>query len=106
MSGGSFEYLCYNVDDASEVFRHTYQVKRMVEHLENIGKHDAAREVMKYNLFLSAMRSRIETYGNWIQPLLKATEWEASGDSGMEAIDRAYDELLGSRFAPSENQEE
>lgn len=101
MSGGSFNYLCFKVTDASDVFRYTDEVEHMVKYLKNIGKHDAAREVLKYQLFLSAMQSRIEAYGEWIEPLLKSVEWECSGDRGLDAIDRAYEELLGARFQPS-----
>lgn len=94
MSGGSFNYACYKVDD-DEIFRAMADVRDIESYLRTIGKHDAADEVLVFIKEVETHQRRLAVIGNRISPLLKATEWERSGDWGVEPIDNAYYDLMG-----------
>lgn len=94
MSGGSFDYVCFKVVD-SQVLSALDDVRRIEEYLRTYGKHDAADEVLKYIKEVETHQRRLEVIGERIAPLLKAVEWAASGDRGLDSVDREYFELMG-----------
>lgn len=94
MSGGSFDYVCFKVED-SEVFSALTDLRRVEDYLRAINKQDAADEVLIYIREVETHQRRLAVIGKRIAPLLKATEWEASGDSDKDGIDYAYRELMG-----------
>jgi hypothetical protein len=97
LSGGSFEYVCFDVEEAGRALSGNAreQLNRMEQYLREIQKHDAADELLLYIRELETHSRRIEVIGKRIAPLVQATEWTASGDNGPEAIDRAYRALMG-----------
>jgi hypothetical protein len=96
MSGGSFNYLCFKTD-SGEIFDlvNIEQLGKMEAYLRGLGYALAADEVYKFKLEIETARRHIEIMGERLHPLLYATEWCASGDSGQAGIEKAMDKLLG-----------
>lgn len=94
MSGGSFNYACFKVED-SEVFQAMNDIRDIENHLRATGKHEAADEVLIFIKEVETHQRRLAVIGKRIAPLLQAIEWEVSGDYGDGAIDYAYRELMG-----------
>lgn len=94
MSGGSFNYACFKVEDG-EVFQAMDDVRGIEEYLRAHGKHDPADEVLKYIKEVETHQRRLEVIGKRIAPLLKAVEWTASGDTGMDLVYAEYFKLMG-----------
>jgi hypothetical protein len=94
MSGGSFNYACFKVGD-SEIFKALGDIKGIERYLRSIGKQEAADEVFRFVLECEVAQRRLNIMGDKISELLRAAEWVASSDYGVEAIDRAYDEYVG-----------
>lgn len=95
MSGGSFNYACFKVSDSSEIFQALGDVRDIEAYLRAHGKHDAADEVLHFIGELETHQRRLNVIGDRIAPLLKAVEWTASGDSGMDYVDAEYFKLMG-----------
>jgi hypothetical protein len=93
MSGGSFDYACYKVED-NRVFDGIEEYKRMEQYLRDVGKHEAADEVYRYINIVETYQRRLAIEGKRIYDLLYSVEWTASGDTGIEAIDYAYNKLI------------
>lgn len=94
MSGGSFDYVCFKVVD-SQVLSALEDVRAIENYLRTYGKHDAADEVLRYIKEVETHQRRLEVIGERIAPLLKAVEWAASGDSGIDDVDAEYFKLMG-----------
>lgn len=93
MSGGSFDYAYSKADDPNRVFEGMTSYKEMEEYARSIGKHDAADEILKYIEWLESTRRRIVVKGSRLGSLMRAIEWECSGDSGLDGIDYAMQKL-------------
>lgn len=98
MSGGSFNYACFKVED-SDIFSGMGDYRDIENYLRDIGKHDAADEVLVFIKEVETHQRRLAVIGKRIAPVLKATEWERSSDWGEEAIDSAYAGLMGGKDA-------
>ena len=94
MSGGSFNYACFKVA-GSEIFQAMEDVRGIEDYLRRYEKHDAADEVLRFIKEVETHQRRLAVIGERIAPILKATEWAASGDSGIDAVDTAYFNLMG-----------
>lgn len=94
MSGGSFGYVCFKVE-GSEILTATNDVRAVENYLRAYGKHDAADEVLRFLNEVETHQRRLAIIGERIAPLLKAAEWTASGDSGLDSIDAEYFKLMG-----------
>lgn len=94
MSGGSFNYACFKVED-SGIFAALQDVRDIEAYLRAYSKHDAADEVLLFIKEVETHQRRLSILGARISGILKATEWAASGDSGLDEIDREYFELMG-----------
>lgn len=94
MSGGSFNYACFKVED-SEIFRALADVRDIESYLRAHGRHDAADEVLRFLNEAETHQRRLAVIGQRIAPLLQAAEWTCSGDSGLEYIDQEYFKLMG-----------
>lgn len=94
MSGGSFNYVCYKVED-DEILLALPDLRDLETYLRTINKHDAADEVLIFIREVETHQRRLAVIGTRIKSLLKATEWCASGDSGEDGIDYAYRDLMG-----------
>lgn len=94
MSGGSFEYLYLKADN-EEIFSYAalVQLEAMEAYLKAIGKEDAAKVIGQYKDAIVGVRDRVFEYGEKLRTLLHNVEWQASGDYGMDAIDKAIAEL-------------
>lgn len=93
MSGGSFNYAYLTVDDSSEMFTKLDEVCSIEEWLRANGHHLAADEVLIYIKEMETHQRRLEVIGRRIAPLLRAVEWEASGDGAD--IEAEYWALMG-----------
>jgi hypothetical protein len=94
MSGGSFDYVCFKVED-SDILSSLDDVRKVEDYLRKIEKHDAADEVLMFIKEVETHQRRLRVIGSRIAPVLKAAEWVCSGDSGNDAIDNAYNYLMG-----------
>jgi hypothetical protein len=101
MSGGSFNYACFKVED-SEIFKALEDVRGIEVYLRTYGQHDAADEVLRFINEVETHQRRLAVIGERIAPLLKAVEWCASGDSGMDGVEREYFALMGMK-SPGES---
>lgn len=94
MSGGSFNYACFKVED-SEIFQAMDDIRGIESYLRAHGKHDAADEVLRFINEVETHQRRLAVIGARISPLLEAAEWTASGDTGMDYVDAEYFKLMG-----------
>jgi hypothetical protein len=94
MSGGSFGYVCFDVEDESKVFTCLDRLKDVESFLRSNGKHDAANEILNYRLTLETHQRIIMKLGHRYADLLMAAEWWASGDWGEEHLDERWNTLL------------
>ena len=95
MSGGSFDYVCFAVEDESKVLNSMEQLKDVEEFLRSKGKYDAADEILNFRLTLETHCRIIMKLGKRYSPILMAAEWWASGDWGGEEVDEQWKLLLG-----------
>lgn len=93
MSGGSFNYVCFKVEE-SEILSALPDLRDLENYLRVMGKHDAADEVLIFIREVETHQRRLAVIGRRISPILKAAEWYASGDSGADGIDEAYRALM------------
>lgn len=100
MSGGSFDYLCF-ADSAGAILSRLDDLRRMEEWLRAYRLHSAADEIYVYLLELETHQRRIEAYTKRMYGLLHAVEWTVSGDTGIEAIHKAYGDLSGIANPPA-----
>lgn len=94
MSGGSFNYVCYKVED-EQILTVLSDMRDVEIYLRSIDKHDAADEVLSFIKEVETHQRRLAVIGKRISPLLHAAEWTCSGDTGEDAIDTAYQVLMG-----------
>ncbi len=94
MSGGSFEYVCFKLEDETEIFNALPQLEEMVTYLHTYGKHEAADEIHRAKLQLETLQHRALVVGKYIQDLAYACEWWASGDWGEDDFDAKWKEHL------------
>ena len=95
MSGGSFDYVYQYVTYADEAFRRLHLIRDIEQWLRAHDRQDAADEVLTYLKEMETHQRRVEVAGNRLAGLLKAAEWVASADSGIEDVDKAYWKLMG-----------
>jgi len=96
MSGGSFNYACFKVDE-SEIFQAMNDVRDIEDYLRRYGKQDAADEVLRFINEVETHQRRLAVIGARIAPLLKAVEWAASGDRDIDDVDATYFDLMGTK---------
>lgn len=94
MSGGSFNYACFKVED-SYVFQGMEDVRNIESYLRALEKHDAADEVLLFIKEVETHQRRLAKIGQRIAPLLKAAEWHCSGDWSENSIVEAFLRLMG-----------
>lgn len=86
MSGGAYNYLCYNAD---EVISRRRDVEMMGRRLENSGYYGAARATRNV-LVLAEAAERAATA---LQEVWLAVEWADSGDSSEAKVREAVAEF-------------
>lgn len=90
MSGGSYNYLCYQ--DWPEIVNKTPDMSEMVDRLISLGYKDAAKETESIILILENIQTRIEARLERLQPVWKAVEWYDSSDYGLDSVKEAIKE--------------
>lgn len=94
MSGGSFNYACFKVED-NQVFDAISDIRAIENYLRRIDQHDAADEVLLYLAELETHQRRLAVLGRRIAPLLQAAEWVCSSDWSLNTINDEYRKLMG-----------
>jgi len=90
MSGGSYNYLCYQ--EFPDIFLKQSDLRDMADRLTELGYKDAAKETEKLMLDIDAIELRIEAKIERLQNVWHAVEWKDSGDSGIEQVEKAINE--------------
>lgn len=86
MSGGSYDYLCWNTDNLS-ARRGT--VAQMAERLEKGGYYEAARATRNVLLLLDGAEQAAQA----LSDVWHAVEWTDSNDSSEDAVVKAAAEF-------------
>lgn len=86
LSGGSFGYLCYK--DVQELMKPSCitDLERMVQHLQEYGYEDIARDTQRLIEYIQSASIRIEVLSENLNGVFHAVEWHESGDIGREAM--------------------
>ena len=95
MSGGSFDYVCFKVEDPDKILSLSDTLDDVESFLRRNKKHDAADEVLNLRLTLETHARIVLKLGKRMAPLLMAAEWWDSGDWGEEHFDAEWNKLLG-----------
>jgi len=82
MSGGSYDYLCWNTDDLE---RRRGMVDAMAKRLEELGYRDAARATRNVLYLLDGARQAADA----LSDVWHAVEWRDSGDYGDDSMRKA-----------------
>lgn len=89
MSGGSYDYLCFNSDDLS---RYQPVIERMAQRLEGLPyAADAAAETRRILTLLTDAQASAER----VADVWRAVEWWDSGDCGDEQVFAALADYRG-----------
>lgn len=91
MSGGSFNYAYHKTEDEMDVFRGLQDYKDIEAYARKLGKHDIADILYEYIQEVETYQRRLMIRGKVIAPLMRAIEWECSGDTGLDGIDYAME---------------
>lgn len=86
MSGGSFSYLCYK--DAPELMNSSSiaNLESMVQHLQEYGYEDIARDTQRLIEYIQSASIRIEVLSENLNDVFHAVEWHESGDISRETM--------------------
>ena len=86
MSGGSFDYLCYK--DVPELMNSSSiaNLERMVQHLQEYGYDDIARDTQRLIEYIQSASIRIEVLSENLNDVFHAVEWHESGDISRETM--------------------
>lgn len=86
MSGGSFGYLCYK--DVSELMKPSgiSELESMVQHLQEYGYEDIARDTQRLIEYIQSASIRIEVLSENLSGVFHAVEWHESGDICRDAM--------------------
>lgn len=92
MSGGSFNYVCFKLED--NPFEALNDLREMESYLRARNQQLAADEIQRYVLQIETAQHRLEVLGKYYLDLVYAVEWWASGDYNEDAVTAAYEKLL------------
>lgn len=86
MSGGSFSYLCYK--DVPELMNSSSiaNLESMVQHLQEYGYEDIARDTQRLIEYIQSASIRIEVLSENLNDVFHAVEWHESGDISRETM--------------------
>lgn len=86
LSGGSFGYLCYkDVPDLMEGSS-IKDLEKMVQHLQEYGYDDIARDTQRLIEYIQSASIRIEVLSENLNGVFHAVEWHESGDILRETM--------------------
>lgn len=92
MSGGSFNYVCFNAEE--NPFNALPDLQDMEIWLRSENKQLAAGEILKYILMIETAKHRLDTVYKFYKDLLYSIEWACSADYSIDAVDLQMDKLL------------
>lgn len=86
LSGGSFDYLCYK--DVPELMNSSNiaNLESMVQHLQEYGYEDIARDTQRLIEYIQSASIRIEVLSENLNDVFHAVEWHESGDISRETM--------------------
>lgn len=86
LSGGSFDYLCYK--DVPEIMNSSSiaNLESMVQHLQEYGYEDIARDTQRLIEYIHSASIRIEVLSENLNGVFHAVEWHESGDISRETM--------------------
>lgn len=86
LSGGSFDYLCYK--DVPELMNSSRiaNLESMVQHLQEYGYEDIARDTQRLIEYIQSASIRIEVLSENLNDVFHAVEWHESGDISRETM--------------------
>nr|DAX77597.1 MAG TPA: hypothetical protein [Bacteriophage sp.] len=86
LSGGSFDYLCY--EDVPELMNSSSiaNLESMVQHLQEYGYEDIARDTQRLIEYIQSASIRIEVLSENLNDVFHAVEWHESGDISRETM--------------------
>lgn len=86
LSGGSFDYLCYR--DVPELMNSSSiaNLESMVQHLQEYGYEDIARDTQRLIEYIQSASIRIEVLSENLNDVFHAVEWHESGDISRETM--------------------
>ena len=94
MSGGSYDYICFDV--VRDLMDKQQQIQNMADRLARLGyAHDAAQETQELLLTIRQFENRIEAMQGRLVMLWKAVEWWDSGDISEDGVQRALARYRG-----------
>ncbi len=92
MSGGSWDYLCYKEADVIE--NYTSDLKEMGDRLVKDGYPEIGKRFYDFIDELKIMTARKQQWLAKFSPIMRAIEWEDSGDTGHEQTKKICDEFI------------
>lgn len=92
MSGGSFDYVCFDMEDAEWSQRSKLKLIEMRDYCREYFP-DAVPHIEDMLQFILAFDEQYLTKGKRIHDLLKSIEWYASSDWGPDAVQDALNKL-------------
>lgn len=86
LSGGSFGYLCYK--DVNELMEPSSisELESMVQHLQEYGYEDIARDTQRLIEYIQSASIRIEVLSENLNDVFHAVEWYESADIGRKEM--------------------
>lgn len=98
MSGGSFNYVCYKLnDEADQVIQALPELREMETWLRSRNKHEAADEILRGIMRIETAQRHLEVIGNHLHKLTRAAEWWCSCDWGEDDFDETWKSYLGEK---------
>lgn len=89
MSGGSLNYLyCKDPDD---LHNHIFDLTRAELYLLREGYDDVAKDVHRLIEYVITSRNRITVLQENLKEVFKSIEWNLSGDSGKDRVEKAIE---------------
>jgi len=97
MSGGSFNYLAFRLDDTHDVIGSSVinDLLSMADHLSEEDEKDAAKEIRKAANHLRKISERIQSRygeGSYFNKLIHDAEWWVSHDIGQDDFRKTWEE--------------
>ena len=89
MSGGSYNYLCY--EDGFEIHNKRQELNEMRDRLTELGYLDAAKETESILLMLDSFEVRIQARIDRLKDVWHAVEWYDSCDYGKDSVDESIE---------------
>lgn len=95
MSGGAFNYLCYE-NDLEGLLGKVHDLSDMTDALAHLGyAADAAQETASLLAHIRATNARVEASSRRLTEVWKAMEWWKSCDWGEDAVRQALADYRG-----------